>query len=134
MPMLFLMADDVTDFTASKSDHKYQTLPYNTRFLPSSFLNNNNNRLSPITTSSGGKGGVKIASVPPQTVQADRPALPPKPLPAAQYKPLLPPRQTVVPQQVETASSAGEVPTSGSPQPSAAVSYLSTFIRKENSI
>jgi len=32
--------DDVTDFTASKNDSKYQTLPHNTRFLPMIFNNN----------------------------------------------------------------------------------------------
>ena len=84
--------DDVTDFTASKSDPKYQTLPYNTRFLPMNFHHNNNNnnnnnkRGSPTTMMKN----LKVASVPPQQV-ADKPALPPKP--AVNYKPLLPPRQ-----------------------------------------
>ena len=44
-----LDVDDVTDFVASKSDAKYQTLPYNTRFVPLLFQQqhqqqqNNNN-------------------------------------------------------------------------------------------
>jgi len=74
--------DDVTDFTASKNDAKYQTLPHNTRFLPMIFNNNTHHSNSSIK-------GLKIASVPPQV--AEKPALPPKP--ALHYKPLLPPRQ-----------------------------------------
>lgn len=77
--------DDVTDF--SKNDPKYQTLPYNTRFVPMNFNNNNNNnnkRGSPTMMKS-----LKVASVPPQV--AEKPALPPKP--TVNYKPLLPPRQ-----------------------------------------
>ena len=75
--------DDVTDFTGSKSDAKYQTLPYNTRFLPVNFNNNNNNSIN------SRDPGVKVASVPPQV--ADKPALPPKP--TVNHKPILPPRQ-----------------------------------------
>ena len=75
--------DDVTDFTASKGDPKYQTLPYNAGFLPMNFHNNNNKRGSPTMMK-----GLKVASVPPQVTE--KPALPPKP--AVNYKPLLPPR------------------------------------------
>lgn len=81
--------DDVTDFTASKSDPKYQTLPYNTRFLPMNFHNNNNNNNNNKRGSPTMMKSLKVASVPPQV--ADKPALPPKP--AVNYKPLLPPRQ-----------------------------------------
>lgn len=77
-----LREDDVTDFTASKNDAKYQTLPHNTRFLPMIFNNNTHHNSSSMK-------GLKIASVPPQV--AEKPALPPKP--AMHYKPLLPPRQ-----------------------------------------
>lgn len=80
--------DDVTDFTASKSDPKYQTLPYNTRFLPMNFHNNNNNNNNKKGSPTMMKS-LKVASVPPQV--AEKPALPPKP--AVNYKPLLPPRQ-----------------------------------------
>lgn len=86
--------DDVTDFTASKSDPKYQTLPYNTRFLPMNFHHNNNNNNNNNSSKRGSPTLMKslkaVASVPPQQV-ADKPALPPKP--AVHYKPLLPPRQ-----------------------------------------
>lgn len=81
--------DDVTDFTASKSDPKYQTLPYNTRFLPMNFHNNNNNNNNNKRGSPTMMKSLKVASVPPQV--AEKPALPPKP--AVNYKPLLPPRQ-----------------------------------------
>lgn len=99
--------DDVTDFTATKGDPKYQTLPYNTRFTPTSFLNNNNNnkqqhRGSPSLMM---MKGLKVASVQPQQpaqqqgspLGVDRPALPPKPQGPVitAYKPLLPPRQTL---------------------------------------
>ena len=80
--------DDVTDFTASKGDPKYQTLPYNTRFLPMNFHNNNNNNNNNKRGSPTMMKGLKVASVPPQV--AEKPALPPKP--AVNYKPLLPPR------------------------------------------
>jgi len=77
--------DDVTDFSASKSDAKYQTLPHNTRFVPMIFNNNTHHSSSSLTSMKG----LKVASVPPQI--AEKPALPPKP--ALHYKPLLPPRQ-----------------------------------------
>lgn len=79
--------DDVTDF--SKNDPKYQTLPYNTRFLPMNFHNNNNNNNNNKRGSPTMMKSLKVASVPPQV--AEKPALPPKP--AVNYKPLLPPRQ-----------------------------------------
>ena len=79
--------DDVTDF--SKNDPKYQTLPYNTRFLPMNFHNNNNNNNNNKRGSPTMMKNLKVASVPPQV--AEKPALPPKP--AVNYKPLVPPRQ-----------------------------------------
>jgi hypothetical protein len=79
--------DDVTDF--SKNDPKYQTLPYNTRFVPMNFHNNNNNNNNNKRGSPTMMKSLKVASVPPQV--AEKPALPPKP--AVNYKPLLPPRQ-----------------------------------------
>lgn len=79
--------DDVTDF--SKNDPKYQTLPYNTRFVPMNFHNNNNNNNNKKRGSPTMMKSLKVASVPPQV--AEKPALPPKP--AVNYKPLLPPRQ-----------------------------------------
>lgn len=84
-----VLEDDVTDFTGSKSDAKYQTLPYNTRFLPVNFNNNNNNSINNRDSPTGMMKGVKVASVPPQV--ADKPALPPKP--TVNHKPVLPPRQ-----------------------------------------
>ena len=77
---------DVTDFTGSKLDAKYQTLPYNTRFVPLIF---NSGSAGCAGNSSTLKPVKAVASVPPQV--AEKPALPPKPL--LNFKPLLPPRQ-----------------------------------------
>jgi len=107
--------DDVTDF--SKNDPKYQTLPYNTRFLPMNFHNNNNNNNNNKRGSPTMMKSLKVASVPPQV--AEKPALPPKP--AVNYKPLLPPRQN--PDKDSSIDA--------SPQPSSVSFFLAAFLQWE---